>query len=154
MKILFIRHSLAVERDEWVGHDFDRPLEEKGIKRAKKFFKHIKQIYPHIDFIVTSKAKRALQTAKILKHYYPESVYEESTLLYPGADFNDLKEVLKSKEGVVAIIGHEPDLSEFVKNMMYAPNLKIKLRKPSLVELEDGIMKALIQYKHFKENHE
>jgi len=153
MTLLFIRHSLAMEREEWTGHDFERPLTEKGIKRAKKFFKHIKKIYPEIDYIITSKAKRAKETAQILKHFYPDVTYEETSLLYPGADMVDLKQVINNKTGVVAIVGHEPDLSNFVKELMYAPNLKLKLRKPSLIEMEDGVLKALFQYRHFKDEH-
>ena len=151
MKLLFIRHSLAMDREAFVGNDLERPLVEKGIKRAKTFFKHIKKIYPQIDYIITSKAKRAKDTALILKEYYKDAIYEETTLLYPGANINDLKEVLKNKDGIIAIVGHEPDLSEFIKELMFAPNLKIKLKKPSLVELEDKVLKALIQYKHSKD---
>jgi phosphohistidine phosphatase len=153
MKLLIIRHSLAIDISEWICHDLERPLVEKGIKRAKKFFKYISKIYPEIDFIITSKALRAKQTAEILKSYYPNAVFEETTLLYPGAGINELKQVLQNKEGVVAIIGHEPDLSNFIRDMMYAPNLKLKLRKPSLVEVEDGVLKALFQYKHFKDEY-
>lgn len=151
MKLLFIRHSLAMDREAFVGNDLERPLVEKGIKRAKTFFKHIKKIYPQIDYIITSKAKRAKDTALILKEYYKDAIYEETTLLYPGANINDLKEVLKNKDGIIAIVGHEPDLSEFIKELMFAPNLKIKLKKPSLAELEDRVLKALIQYKHLKD---
>ncbi|WP_456480585.1 phosphohistidine phosphatase SixA [Nautilia sp.] len=153
MKILFIRHSLAMEREEWTGHDFERPLTEKGVKRAKKFFKHIKKIYPEIDFIVTSKALRAKQTAEILKNFYPYSKYEETALLYPGAGINDLKQAIQNKSGIVAVVGHEPDLGNFVKELMYAPNLKLKLRKPSVVEMEDGVMKALLHYRHFRDEY-
>lgn len=151
MKLLFIRHSLAMDREAFVGNDLERPLVEKGIKRSKTFFKHIKKIYPQIDYIITSKAKRAKDTALILKEYYKDAIYEETTLLYPGANINDLKEVLKNKDGIIAIVGHEPDLSEFIKELMFAPNLKIKLKKPSLAELEDKVLKALIQYKHLKD---
>ena len=151
MKLLFIRHSLAMDREAFVGNDLERPLVEKGIKRAKTFFKHIKKIYPQIDYIITSKAKRAKDTALILKEFYKDAIYEETTLLYPGANVNDLKEVLKNKDGIIAIVGHEPDLSEFIKELILTPNLKIKLKKPSLVELEDKVLKALIQYKHLKD---
>jgi phosphohistidine phosphatase len=151
MKLLFIRHSLAMEREEFNGHDFERPLVEKGIKRAKKFFKHIEKIYPEIDYIITSKALRAKQTAEILKSYYPNAFFEETALLYPGAGMVELKQVLQNKDGVVAIVGHEPDLGNFVRELMYAPNLKLKLRKPSLAEIEDGVLKALFQYRHFKD---
>jgi len=150
MKLLFIRHSLAVDRDEFEGHDFDRPLSEKGIKRAKKFFKEIKKIYPHIDYIITSTAKRAFKTSEILKDFYPHAKFIKTNKLLPGANINDLKSEINGKSGVIAVVGHEPDISEMIKDMMYAPNLKIKLSKPSLVEMEDGVLKGLFSYKHFK----
>lgn len=149
MKMLFIRHSLAMERDEFEGHDFDRPLIEKGIRRAKKFFKHIKNIY-EIDYILTSSAKRALETAEILHNFYPKAGFIKTNRLLPGANINDLKAELNGKEGVIAVIGHEPDLSNMIKDIMHSPNLKIKLSKPSIAEMEDGILKSLISYRHFK----
>jgi len=150
MNILFIRHSLAVDRGEFEGHDFDRPLTHRGVKRAFRFFKVIKIIYPKIDYIITSKALRAKQTAQILQKFYKNAIFEESNLLLPGSDINDLRKVLEGKKGVVAIVGHEPDLSNFIKEIMHAPNLKIKLSKPSLAAVEDNVLKALFQYKQIK----
>ena len=149
MKLLFIRHSLAIERDEFEGHDFDRPLVEKGVKRAKKFFKHIKDVY-EIDYILTSTAKRALETAEILHKFYPKAKFIKTNRLLIGANINDLKIELENKDGIIAIIGHEPDLSNMIKDIMHSPNLKIKLTKPSIAEIEDGVLKSLISYKHFK----
>jgi len=151
MKILFIRHSLAIERNEWFDNDLFRPLSEKGIKRAKKFFGVIKRIYPEIDYIITSKAIRAKQTAEILKKFYVNAIFEETSLLYPGADIKDLKNILESKSGIIAIIGHEPDLGMMIKDIMHSPNLKIKLSKPSLVEIEDNVLRGIFSYKHFKD---
>ena len=150
MKYLFIRHSLAVEREKFLGHDFDRPLSERGIKRAKRFFKEIKKIYPGIDFIITSTAKRALKTAEILKDYYPKAKFITTAKLLPGARINEFQEVVLDKKGIIAIVGHQPDLEEIIKDLMYAPNLKIKLSKPSLAEIEEKTLKALISYKHLK----
>ena len=149
MKILFIRHSLAIERDEFRGHDIDRPLVEKGIKRAKKLFKHLKNIY-QIDFIFTSSAKRALQTAEILKEYFPDAKFIETPKLLPGATIVEFKELIHEIDGNIAIIGHQPDLENIIKDILYAPNLKLKLTKPSIVEIENGVLKALISYKHLK----
>jgi phosphohistidine phosphatase len=154
MTVLFIRHSLAVDRDEFAGHDFDRPLTRRGVKRAFRFFKVIKKIYPKIDYIITSKALRAKQTAEVMKKFYKNAMFEESNLLLPGSDINDLRKVLEGKKGVVAIVGHEPDLSNFIKEIMHSPNLNIKLSKPSLASLEDDVLKALFQYKHIKAMYE
>jgi len=38
-----------------------------------------------------------------------------------------------------------------IKDIMHAPNFKIKLSKPSLTEIEDDVLKALFSYKHFKD---
>jgi len=102
MKILFIRHSLAVERDEFLGHDFDRPLTDKGKKRAKRFFEKISLIYPKIDVIYTSTAKRALETAEILKFFYPEAKFVTSNLLLPGATIHELKKLLNGTEAEIS----------------------------------------------------
>ncbi len=150
MKILFIRHSLAMERNEFLGHDFDRPLTRRGVKRAFRFFNVIKIIYPKIDYIITSQALRAKQTAEVLKKFYKNANYEESSLLLPGSGINELKKILDGKSGVVAIVGHEPDLSNMIKEIMHAPNLKLKLSKPSLAEVEEGVLKGLFQYKQIK----
>ncbi|WP_456471368.1 SixA phosphatase family protein [Caminibacter sp.] len=154
MKILFIRHSLAVNRHEFLGHDFDRPLTRRGVKRAFRFFEIMKIAYPKIDYIITSKALRAKQTAEVLRKFYKNAEYEETSLLLPGSGINELKKVLNGKDGVVAIVGHEPDLSNMIKDIMHTPNLKIKLSKPSLVELEDEILKNIFEYKQIKDIYE
>jgi len=97
MKLLFIRHSLAVDREEFIGHDFDRLLTRRGVKRAFRFFEVVKNIYPKIDYIITSKALRAKQTAEVLKRFFKEAEYEESSLLLPGSNIDDLKKSLEKK---------------------------------------------------------
>jgi phosphohistidine phosphatase len=148
-KFLFIRHSLAVESHEFKGHDFDRPLTQKGKERAKVFFKTVKNIYPIINYIITSKAIRAKETAEILKEFYTDAVYIESELLYPGASFKDFKEAVKDKDGIIAIVGHQPDISEFISKLIDS-ECYLKLSKPSLAEVENNTLKGLFSYKHFR----
>jgi phosphohistidine phosphatase len=148
-KFLFIRHSLAVESHEFKGHDFDRPLTEKGKIRAKEFFKVIKKIYPVINYIITSKATRAKETAEILKEFYSESIFIDTELLFPGANFKDFKEAVNNKDGIIAIVGHQPDLSEFISKLTDS-ECYLKLSKPSLAEVEEGRLKGLFSYKHFR----
>jgi phosphohistidine phosphatase len=148
-KFLFIRHSLAVETYDFKGHDFDRPLTEKGKIRAKEFFRIIKNIYPTINYIITSKATRAKETAEILKNYYFNAKFIETELLYPGAGFKDFEEVIKDKEGIIAIVGHQPDISEFISKLTDS-NCHLKLSKPSLAEVEDNRLRGLFSYKHFR----
>jgi phosphohistidine phosphatase len=150
MTILLIRHSLAVEREEWRGNDLQRPLTRRGVKRAYRFFDVLSKIYPKIDYIIVSKAQRTKQTGEILKKFYPDCVFEQTGLLYPGAVKADFEEALKDKNGIVAVVGHEPDLSNYLKDIMHSPNLNVKFSKPSVAVLEEGVLKGLFQYKQFK----
>ncbi|NPA11999.1 MAG: phosphohistidine phosphatase [Epsilonproteobacteria bacterium] len=149
MKLLFIRHSLAVDMSEFRGHDFDRPLTRRGVKRAIRFFKVMRIIYPKVDYIIASKALRAAQTAEVMNRYYKTKLIQ-TPLLYPGASYNDLKEAIADKEGVIAIVSHMPDLEEFVREIMHSPNLSIKFSKPSLVEVDDKTIKGVFEYKRVK----
>ena len=143
MKLLLIRHSLA---EDFVNSDFERHLTLRGKKRAERFFKIMKRIYPSINYIISSAAFRAKETAEILAKFYNQKVIEENRLYQ--ANIEDFKEVLKDKKGIVAIVGHEPDLSEFIKYLTGIKN--IKLSKPSLAEIEDDTLKALFNYKCIK----
>jgi phosphohistidine phosphatase len=149
-KFLFIRHSLAIEPYEFKGHDFDRPLTEKGKIRAKEFFKAIKEIFPVINYIISSEAKRSKKTAEILKEFYENAEFISTEELYPGATFENFKNVIKNKQGIIAIVGHQPDLTHFISKLTNS-DCNIKLSKPSLAEVEDNRLKGLFSYKHFKD---
>jgi phosphohistidine phosphatase SixA len=36
MDCVFVRHGIAVAREEWEGKDVDRPLTEKGKRRVRE----------------------------------------------------------------------------------------------------------------------
>ena len=136
MRLLFIRHAKALDRKEWKGDDLLRPLSPAGIKKAREFFSKLPKIYT-IDIILSSKATRAIQTADILKEFYPNSKYFETSKLNPGAkplNFEELIEKFRSYENV-AFIGHEPDFSYAIAHLVGCEELSIKIRKASVVEL-------------------
>ncbi|HIE34657.1 MAG TPA: phosphohistidine phosphatase, partial [Campylobacterales bacterium] len=112
MKLLFLRHAKALNREEFMDDDLLRPLTNKGIKISKEFFKKISNIFD-IDIIISSKATRAYQTAKILQQFYPNVPLKTTRLLNPGATFFDIKTIIddhKEYEKIV-LVGHEPDFS-------------------------------------------
>lgn len=159
MRLLFVRHALALERDEWNGDDLERPLDEKGVKNANSFFKKVKKIYPNADAIITSKATRAVETAKMLLNFYPSALFIKDERLNPGATFNDFQKILKELDKHIEtlfIIGHEPDLSEIISELICDSHIRIKLKKPSLAEIEVegkklGELRALLYPKMLKE---
>lgn len=140
MKILFIRHSIAENREFFEGDDLERELTKKGKKVANKFFEKISQIY-QIDIIISSKAKRAIETAEILENY-SKSKYIEKKELNPDGKFEDFIRVINDIKikfddiEVVAVVGHEPNLSEFISKLISNSIINVKLKKPSCVEIE------------------
>lgn len=159
MKLLFIRHSIALEREDWDRDDLLRPLSKKGVKNANEFFSDIAKIY-NIDTIVTSQAKRALETAKILHKYYPKIELIEDDKLNPSSNFENFIKVKDKIEAkfdkieVIAFVGHEPDFSEIISKLISSSMVDLKLKKPSIVEIEfnenRGKLMAFLTPKHLK----
>jgi phosphohistidine phosphatase len=136
MKLLFVRHAKALERLEWMGDDMLRPLTEEGIKKARRFFGCIAPVY-RIEAIATSKAVRAVQTAKILQEFYPEARYIETPDLNPGASILAIERTIARLEAFecVALVGHEPDFSLAVAHLIGCEHADIRLKKAGIAEL-------------------
>jgi phosphohistidine phosphatase len=47
----------------------------------------------------------------------------------------------------IAIVGHEPDMSEFASEYLSNGNLNIVLKKGSVIHIEDGCLVNVIQQK-------
>lgn len=157
MRILLIRHSIALERTEWDSDDLLRPLADRGKEVANDFFKKMPKVYRSIDVIISSKATRAIQTADLLGNNYSGSRFEVEELLNPGCTPDAFREILQRYQEVetIAFVGHEPDFSEITANLLGVPTLPMRLRKPSIVDIEwdengQGILRNLISPKVFK----
>lgn len=149
MKIFFVRHAKALKRNEWNDDDILRPLTQKGIEISKDFFKKISYIFD-IDIILSSKATRALQTAKILKQFYPNAAFQTSSLLNPGSKLKDIKKLIDEHKEYenIALVGHEPDISENVSQLLGCSFLNIDVKKSSIIECE-GINIEELELKSF-----
>ncbi|NPA04136.1 MAG: phosphohistidine phosphatase [Epsilonproteobacteria bacterium] len=136
MRLLFIRHAKAIEREKWEEDDLLRPLTQKGEEKAREFFSKLPKMYD-IDVIISSKATRSIQTANILKEFYPNVKYFETSKINPGAKVIDFEELIDKFFGydTVAFIGHEPDFSLAISSLIGCFQMGIKIRKAGLVEL-------------------
>lgn len=156
MKLLFVRHAIALERFEWEDDDILRPLSDEGRAVARDFLKEAVKAYPKTKTIITSKAVRALQTTEILQQFVKGADIKEESILNPGADFTDLKKIIdkyRNLEGIY-IVGHEPDFSEMISALCSDTLVAMKLKKPSLAEVKlfeqyKGELRALLQPKIF-----
>jgi phosphohistidine phosphatase len=120
MHLLLIRHGKAGDPEVWreAGKDdFDRPLTPAGRKQMKAAAKGLRQVIPKIDILATSPLVRARQTAELVYAAYRDGPeFLELDLLSgnrPAAKLVHWLKSLNKSDGVVACVGHEPDLSHY-----------------------------------------
>lgn len=119
MNLLIVRHAIAEERAEFAARcddDRRRPLSDKGRRRMEQGAAGLQRLLPKLDYLVSSPLVRARQTAEILAARYPEAHYQEWPELAPDGGSPQIVERLAGlpADANVALVGHEPDLSELV----------------------------------------
>ncbi len=119
MKLLFIRHAAAESRETCAASgrdDAERPLSELGRQRMRQAAKALKGIVPKLDVLATSPLLRAVETAQVLERVYADPAPVTIQELVPGHSPSELAQWLRTQDSgaTVAVIGHEPDLSEAI----------------------------------------
>ncbi len=120
MKTLYIlRHAKSSWNNSDLA-DFDRPLNERGLETAPFMGNIIYENHFQPDLIISSPAKRAAQTAILVRASaqieseirYDEKIYEASSrcLLQIISEQNDNLESLM-------LVGHNPGFEELLKNL-------------------------------------
>jgi phosphohistidine phosphatase len=118
MRLLLIRHAIAVEREDFerTGKDDNlRPLTDEGRKKMKQAARGLRALVPAIDLLATSPLTRAAQTAAIVDSVYSGLDEVEIEELSPETTPEDfLRWLRKQKVDTVAAVGHEPSLSQIL----------------------------------------
>jgi phosphohistidine phosphatase len=123
--IYIVRHA----KSSWNTPDLPdekRLLLEKGKKRTKKVIDYLHANDIQVDYIISSHAVRALETAKLLAHalkYPADNIKVDSQIYFANGDslvnqFYDLPKRYNS----VMIVGHNPSLTDFV-NLFLNPSI-------------------------------
>lgn len=119
--LILIRHA----KSDWnagVATDYERPLDERGVKEAHKMAKRLaeKEIMP--DLIITSSAIRALTTCKFIaeKLDYSENNIRQSKLLYSGNTgvWMDTISEIDNSNHTVMMFGHNPVISNLASHLV------------------------------------
>ncbi len=113
MDCVFVRHGIAVAREEWEGTDVDRPLTEKGKRRVRQIAAGLRRLDVHPTVIYASPARRAVETAHLLHGLLARlSLMQLRDELLPEASPADVVSLMQdiSPESCVICIGHEPQL--------------------------------------------
>lgn len=123
MQVVLFRHGIAEDREIFAGRglpDSERPLTGKGGRRTRQAARGLACLLPALDAIGTSPYLRARQTADIVAGVYEEAgrVPERETIdaMRPGGELMEVRRSLERElnRDVVALVGHEPDLSELM----------------------------------------
>lgn len=114
MKLLLIRHAIAVEREDFARTGKDdrlRPLTDEGRKKMKQGARGLRRCLPDVELLATSPLTRAAQTGAIVDSVYGGLKEVEIDELAPEATPVDfLRWLRRQKAGTVAAVGHEPSL--------------------------------------------
>jgi len=117
MKTLFLARHAKSSWELPEMEDFDRPLTEKGLIRTQKTIVFLLKNNINIDLIISSHAKRALETAKLYAKAlkYPIKNIEIDTSIYFSGTQELLDIVYRLKDNVnsVMLVGHNPTMTQF-----------------------------------------
>ena len=135
MNLLIVRHAIAMDRDDFAatGQSDDlRPLIPAGRRRMRGVAKGIASIVVP-DLIATSPLKRAMQTAQILSRAYDIEIGAIVDALRPDRSPDEFVAWAQTQpaDGTVAIVGHEPHLSQLIAWLTMG-------RSSAFVELKKG----------------
>jgi len=114
-----MRHAKAVKSKDLA--DIERPLKKKGIKDVLSAAEYLKDNDQIPDYIVTSNAKRSVQTWDVMKkHLSPVGLHEKNHFLYlKGQEFyNDAIKNIPDFYDNALLIGHNPDIQGFLGDFL------------------------------------
>ena len=121
LELYLIRHGIAAERGDDYPDDSKRPLTSDGIAALRKEARALDALGEGFDHIITSPLVRAKQTADVFVQHLGSkpSVSTTDSLAPAGSSAGVVQEVVKhAKKGRIALVGHEPNLSELAARLI------------------------------------
>lgn len=146
MKLIVVRHALAFDRDakRWPD-DSQRPLTKRGAEKFRRAAAGLVKLVPDVALCLTSPFRRASRTAELLE----QAGWPKAKMLHelePGVDPDIVANALAKlkSRGPIAIVGHEPALSELTAYLLGQPSPPFEYRKggAAMVEFDDAITRA------------
>jgi phosphohistidine phosphatase len=138
MRLFFLRHGIAEDRGPGKS-DFQRRLTEEGLKEMDGVGKGMRRLNLGLDLVLTSPLVRARETAEIAaKALDLEKALKTEERLASGCNFADLQQALSGvpDQSRVLLVGHEPDLSEFVGHLIGGGSVRMKKASLACVDVD------------------
>lgn len=138
--VLVVRHAEAEEPLEAARagrNEAERRLTRDGIKLMKKGARGLATLVDPPTLILSSPLTRAVETADILAETFPSAKRENHSRIAPGFDPETLLRWLASRRDGVVLVGHEPDLSEWIGYTVSGLSLSlVRMKKGSICRLD------------------
>ncbi|MBD2326607.1 phosphohistidine phosphatase SixA [Alkalinema sp. FACHB-956] len=145
--LYLIRHGLAGQFGDYAD-DAARPLTPEGVQKTRKIARRLHEVDVRVDRLLTSPYLRAKQTAEILQEEGMSTDVELLDCLAPEGNFTHWLEVLQAWQSVakpIAIVGHEPDLSQAAERLVFGSVInRLVLKKAGAIGLELPTTGALV----------
>jgi len=146
MNLFVLRHASAGTRRTNPTVDVKRPLDKDGKRQCIQLGQVLNALSINFDLIISSPLKRSLQTAQLVG---TETGYETPILispaLAPDATFPQFQRLLHESSAYenVMVVGHNPNITQFLVQLLSASNgldrartqPRIRLRKGSIARL-------------------
>lgn len=123
-KLYIVRHAKTVR-----GHsdlkDFDRYLKPRGKSDSRLMANYLKADFPLPQKIISSPARRAIQTAVIFAEQFglsPETIVQDKSIYFGGT--GDLLTIMRNVHpdtNIAMLIGHNPTIHETVNLLIEKP---------------------------------
>jgi phosphohistidine phosphatase len=139
-QVYLIRHGIAADPEAY-ERDYERSLTAKGRAKTKAVARQLKALNIGFDELLTSPLVRARQTAEILLKANLSPHLTVVDTLAPMGSFSEwlewFKDWPKEHSGTLALVGHEPDLSQWAELLILGDvRGVIQLKKAGIIGIE------------------
>jgi phosphohistidine phosphatase len=139
VRLLIIRHAIAVARGTPGIPDAQRPLTAEGEEKFREAARGLARLVDRPDALLTSPWLRAKQTAALAAAAW-EKIAPKETEALAGGSFEELAAVLDRfpESAMVAVVGHEPHVSDLLARLLgsrHADRLTFKKGGAALVDV-------------------
>ncbi len=140
MRLYIIRHATAEARDPMDGDDPGRRLVEQGRTESRLAAQALARMESRPGLVISSPLRRAVETARPIAAMLDVPLIEDR-LLRPGFDEAAFAAVIDrhGDRTDLALVGHEPDLSELVH---YLTGARVAMPKGGVARVDVASLRA------------